>query len=796
MFKVLYPSLLVLLLLSQALWAGPIRVGVEINSPPLSFVDAQGQPTGFSAELLNAMEATGEIDLEIVPDYWTQHLRAFASGEIDVLANVTITEERRATMDFSISHAYVHGVIYYRKGTPRLTRTDQFAGKTIGTLIGSIAYTNAMTHGGWGATIIPYPSWQAALDATRKGETDAALFIRKPASWDEVNPGDLKWSFLDDVIHKYHFAVRQDDARTLEQLNAALATIRHNGTFDRIYAKWIGPLEPHPIRFADLRPYYLPGTLVLAGLLGLFYWQRRMVRRLARQTAALKESEERWKFALEGSGDGVWDWDARTGRVLRSKRWKEMLGYAEDEIGTGMNEWLDHVHPDDLPASKALHEAHERGETPSFAIEHRMRCKDGTWKWILNRGMVVQRDASGRPLRVIGTHTDLTARKQAENDRLILGKLESTGVLAGGIAHDFNNLLTAILLNLDMARFAHGDAAQMLPRIEAAGKAALAARSLTQQLITFAKGDSSVVRITDIGHLLKSSMPLVLSGSAVRGEVRVAPDLWTAEVDAGQLGQVVRNLVLNAREAMPRGGVVSVQADNVTLAAGAVGDLPAGNYLHIRVSDQGEGIAPENLQKIFDPYFSTKQRGAQKGMGLGLTICHSVVKRHRGALTVESTLGRGTTFHLHLPAAIEPPSARVDSNPPLPGAATVSRRILIMDDEAIMRDSLHGILGHLGHAVETTADGPEAIAAYTRATQEGRPFDVVILDLTIPGGMGGRETFEALRAVDPYVRAVVMSGYTDDRVMRDYRSLGFKAALPKPFAGHALEDILNQACSD
>lgn len=782
-----------LLCLCVAGAAKPVRIGVENNSPPLSYVDEAKQPAGFSAELLTAMEQTGSVDLEIVPNYWTNLLRQFEAGEIDALANVTITEARRATMDFSISHAYVHGLIYYPKGSPELRTTKDFPGKTIGTLVGSIGHFNAITHQGWGAKIIPYPSWQAALDATKAGTIDAALFIRSPASSGDADVAGLDWGFVDDVVHEYHIAVHKGDSRTLERINESLATIRANGTFDRIYAKWIGPLEPHPIRWADLKPYYLPSALILATIAGFIGWQRHMMRRLERQAAKLHDSEQRWSFALESSGDGVWDWDAKTGQVMRSRRWKEMLGYTEDEIGTSFEEWRDLVHPDDLPAVLAVRKDNHEGKSATINMEYRLRCKDGSWKWVRSRGMVVTRDAQGRPLRSIGTHTDLTASRQAEEDRLVLGKLESTGVLAGGIAHDFNNLLTAILLNLDLARYSKDSTEEMLARVMAAEKAALTARSLTQQLITFAQGGTSVVHITDIGRLITESIPLVLSGSNVRAELDVAPNLYPAEVDAGQIGQVLRNLVLNAREAMPAGGKVTLRAVNVSLGDGDVSGLEGGDYLQISVSDEGEGIAPDKLAKIFDPYFSTKQRGPQKGMGLGLTICHSVVLKHRGMITVESQLRKGATFHVYLPALKSRPPVREDSNPPLPTPARVARRILVMDDEPVIRETLTETLAQMGHVPAAVADGLAALESYQQALKSSHPFDLLILDLTIPGGMGGSATLEAIRVVNPTVRAIVMSGYTNDEVMRDYRKIGFRAALPKPFTSDILEAAINEA---
>lgn len=768
----------------------PIRIGVEIDSAPLSYVDADGNPAGFSAELLEAMVKTGGLDIEIVPGYWTNLLKEFEAGRIDVLANVTITDTRRQTMAFSISHAYVHGLIYYPEGNKPIRHTADLAGKTIGALKGSIAYQNAMAHDGWGAKIVPYASSEEALEATRRGECDASIFIRRIARTPWLEAHGMDWEFVDDIVHQYHFAVHKGDARTLEKLNEALATVRANGTFDRIYAKWIGPLEPHPIRWADLKPYYLPGGLVLLVIVGFILWQRHMMGRLAKQQKALRSSEERWKFAIEGAGDGVWDWTAQTDRVLLSKRWWEMLGYGAGMPDPDWNEWMEYVHPDDLPTARSIQKGSAAGEGDTFAFEHRLKCRNGSWKWVLSRGMVVSRDTSGQVQRVLGTHADLTDIKQIEENRLVLGKLESTGVLAGGIAHDFNNLLTAIILNLDLARYNHDSPTEMLSNVTAAEKAAMAARGLTQQLITFAKGGATVVGLSDIGKLLKESVPLMLSGSNVKMELSVPAGLWSAEVDEGQIGQVIRNLVLNAREAMPTGGVIAVTVENISIGEAAVRGLQVGDYLKLTVNDTGEGIAPEDMAKIFDPYFSTKQRGPQKGMGLGLTICHSIVQKHHGAMTVESELGRGTCFYVYLPASRDGIATKAESPPPFPKPAETPLRILVMDDEEIMRDTLGQILREMGHVVELHSKGESALVSYYDGLKNKKRWDLVLLDLTIPGGMGGRETFAAMRQIDPTVCAIVMTGYTNDEIMRNYASVGFHDALPKPFTADGLRSAI------
>ncbi len=783
--------LLAALGLTAAGAAAPLRIGVEFHAAPMSFIDDQGKPSGFTPELLAAMAATGLVEIEVVPNYWTNHLAALDAGKIDALANVVYRPNREPPMDYSVGHAWVHGVVYRRADHPPFHRIADFAGKKLGSLLGTVTYNHAADHPEWGATLHPYRGWDAALEATARGETDATLML-SPLSSQLTNQHNLKADFVDDIIYRYHFGVRPGDRATLARINEALAEVRHNGEFDRIYAKWIGPIEPHPIRLADLRPYFAPGAAVLLAVGLLIWWQRRMLDRQARSAEALRLSEERWKFAIEGSGDGLWDYDVPANQVLRSARWKEMLGYRADEIGTDMNEWRDRIHPDDLPAVMAAERALRDSHSGAIAVEHRLRCKDGSWKWVLIRGMVMSRDAEGRPLRIIGTHTDLTARKQAEEDRLVLGKLESTGVLAGGIAHDFNNLLTAILLNLELAQLNPADTVGLKRRLEGAQNAALSARNLTQQLITFARGDATLPRVVVISDLLRESVPLALTGSTVRGDIHIAPDLWPTEVDAGQIGQVIRNLVLNAREAMPDGGVVTLRAENTVVQTGDGRHLPAGSYLHITVSDHGEGIQPDVLPKIFDPYYSTKQRGPQRGMGLGLTICHAIIQKHNGAISVDSSPQAGTTFHVYLPAV---PQAAVAAHTPAGDrdlSGQPSARILVMDDEPAVQHSVALALEQMGHTVELTDNGRSAVEQHALARAAGQPFDVVLLDLTVPGGMGGREAVKAMRVLEPGVKAVVMSGYANDEVLHDSAAHGFDAVLKKPFDLMALRDTLER----
>lgn len=369
---------------------------------------------------------------------------------------------------------------------------------------------------------------------------------------------------------------------------------------------------------------------------------------------------------------------------------------------------------------------------------------------------------------------DVTDRKRLEEERLLRTKLEATGVLAAGIAHDFNNLLMVILASLELLEEPGEDPAR---HRAAAIQAALEARGLTQQFLTFAKGGRPVRKVLALAGVLQDAVTLALRGAPVACDFALPDDLWSVEGDATQLGRVVQNLVLNAREAMPSGGRIAIRAENVAEPAPAV---------RVTIVDSGRGIPADILPRVFDPYFSTKARGAQRGTGLGLTVCRAIVEQHGGTLTVESAVGVGTTAQIVLPATAATPAAPRPA--PIPQAGT--GRLLVMDDEEAVRIAVAALLRHLGYTVEVAAHGEEAVALYQAAQARGERFDVVLLDLTVRGGFGGLPTLQALRRLDPTVTAVMVSGYADDPVLADPARFGFHGALAKPYGIAALGELL------
>jgi len=387
---------------------------------------------------------------------------------------------------------------------------------------------------------------------------------------------------------------------------------------------------------------------------------------------------------------------------------------------------------------------------------------------------------------------DVTAEKKAEDENFKHEKLNSISLLAGGIAHDFNNMLTAILGNLSVARMNMAADDENAKKLLAAETAALQAKSLTQQLLTFSKGGVPSLEITTIDQVVEESAQFVLRGSNVKCEVKKEKGLWAVDADKGQISQVVNNLIINADQAMPSGGTITVKLRNCILRNAEVPGLKPGKYVCIEVADQGIGISPENMKRVFDPYFTTKD----DGNGLGLASSYSIVRSHFGAIRVESEVDRGTSFYVYLPKTTKhhetlPTNQKPDTKEP----DTIhkgSGRILVMDDMEAMMLVAGEILNALGYEVAFATNGEEAIEAYKKAKESGNPFDAVVFDLTVPGGMGGEEASNILIEYDPALIAIASSGYSTSNIMSDYKDSSFKTVVPKPYRIKEMSDALHQ----
>ncbi len=386
---------------------------------------------------------------------------------------------------------------------------------------------------------------------------------------------------------------------------------------------------------------------------------------------------------------------------------------------------------------------------------------------------------------ILATVRNITNRRRAEQELRKLQNLESIGLLAGGIAHDFNNILTSLFGNMSLAR-------EKLPGLHPAQKSLdnaenslSRATSLTRQLLTFAQGGDPVREDVSLKDLVKEITEFDLTGSKIRPVFSFSDDLYKANVDVGQIQQVVSNLVINASQATPNGGRLYISLENADSSENTEPDLKTGSYVRLVVQDEGTGIDRKYLDRIFDPYFTTKQ----KGSGLGLATVYSIIKKHGGKINVDSELGKGAKFTIYLPASKSLETQDISKPDFAKSKISKKAKILVMDDEGQILETVKEMLKLAGFSVETARDGGSAIELYINAGKAGEPFDLAIIDLTVPGGMGGKDAIKELAAIDPNVKAIVFSGYSTDPIIMNYEEYGFKGRLAKPFK---MQELLNE----
>ncbi len=517
------------------------------------------------------------------------------------------------------------------------------------------------------------------------------------------------------------------------------------------------------------------------------------IRKLVEKTLAAER--EQLAVTLSSIGDGVVTVD-REGKVLLLNVTAQKLTgcNSDDARGRSVADVLRIV---DEKSRRVLKDPVApiigKGDSIDFPDSYILIGKEGIERIVALSGAPI-RDHENIVMGAVVVFRDVTEKRKLEEELLTVRKLESVGTLAGGIAHDFNNLLAVILGNVSFAKMLIEKNSQAYQRLLDAETATMKGKDLTYRLLTFSRGGEPLRKVTSIDRIVEDSTSLSLSGSNVKASFSFPDDLRRVEIDEGQIRQVIHNIAVNAKEAMPEGGSITVTARNMTLGAESPIPLPEGDYVMISLTDSGAGISDEDLPRIFDPYFTTKEMGNVKGMGLGLAICFSIVKNHRGHIEAKSQVGSGTTIYVYLPAYREP--EKVVAIPTKTGKTGGPYRILYMDDEDDLRSIVGRMLNHSGHDVSFARDGAEAIEEYRKALALKKPFDVVIMDLTVPGGMGGVEAVRRLRDEDPDIRAIVASGYADDTIMNDFRAYGFRGAIAKPYELEALLRVIETVATD
>ena len=565
------------------------------------------------------------------------------------------------------------------------------------------------------------------------------------------------------------FVEEEDRGRTREALDSA-ARPPHTGYVENRVATAQGPRV-----FAWTFKGILDAHKQVAGIAGV----GRDITENERSKEALAAEKERLAVTLRSIGDGVITTDTEGRIFLMNKVAEELTGWAGDEAAgrsiTGVFD-IEGIGGDAMPEEAG-------GDEKEDSKRARLKSRGGKESWLIEYKRAPIREKNGKVVGKVLVFSDITEKRKLEEERLKRQKLESLGVLAGGIAHDFNNILTAIIGNISIAKLL-STKEKVRDRLEKAERASNRAKGLTRQLLTFSKGGGPVKKTVSIVDLVKESADFALSGAGVRCEYAMPEGIWHVEVDDGQISQVVQNLIINANQAMPMGGTITVKAENLALWSAGPLPLKPGRYVKVSVSDTGTGMQEDVLPRIFDPYFTTKRQGS----GLGLATAYSIMKKHGGYINAESKPGEGAVFNLYLPASDKKPADRIKKGE----ANSGRRRVLVLEDDDMVREVAAKMLLSLGYEIELSEDGAQTVDAYRRALKEGRPFDAVIMDLTIQGGMGGKECMGELVRINPDVVAIVSSGYSDEAVLSNYGDFSFKAVVSKPYRIEELGKVLRE----
>lgn len=768
--------LLLAVLAASPGWAAVVRVGVE-DYEPYSFVGPDGRITGFAVELMEEVAREQGLEIELVYKPWDELLRDIQAGRIDVLANIGYTEARTRFLDYSVQHARLLQGVVVRKELKNVTTVEELRSRRFAAAKNSLPYDWLVNHG-FGEGIVVTGDPRESLSVVNAGRADA-LVMSRPVATKYIRDGGMTNVVITNLAvpgldSSYHFAVRKGDAALLLKLNEGLVEVRESGEYDRLYEKWLGPLQARPLRFKDVRPYLPPFAVLVAIVVFALYRQRRLLRELARQAAALRESEDRYRRFFNEDLAGAFIFDPAGRIVACNPSFAAIFGFAGVEQAVASNVAELHLNP-------AAHTALLGQLRPAQPIRDReieMRRKDGRPVFVVAH-LIGSFDSQGALAEIKGYVIDNTEKRRLEEQLRQSQKMEAIGQLAGGVAHDFNNILTVIISQSSLALYTERLDASVRAALVEIHNAGQRAASLTRQLLAFSRKQiiQPVVCNLNVIALGMEKMLRSLIGEDIRFELSLAPDLGAVRADPGQLEQTLLNLAVNARDAMPHGGRLSIATANVDLTpaeAAHYGGLPAGAYVKLSVTDTGSGMDAETLAHIFDPFFTTK--GVGRGTGLGLASVYGIVRQHHGNIAVQSATGTGTVFTIHLPRLAEPaPPLRPAENPQLPARGAGS--LLVVEDNEIVRETVTLTLRSHGYEVSEAASGEEAMRL---AESRDQPFDLVLTDLVMPE-MNGRELSERLRRRWPDCRVMFMSGHTDDAV---FRRDSFHSGVPflqKPF---------------
>ncbi|ACM21569.1 periplasmic substrate-binding sensor histidine kinase response regulator, PBPb and PAS domain-containing [Geotalea daltonii FRC-32] len=776
-----------------------IRVVMDDNYPPFVFRDRDGRIKGIIIDQWRLWEKKTSTRAEISAMDWADAQRLMADGEFDVIDTMFRNEKRDKLYDFTKPYASIPVPIFFRSDISGIRDIQDLAGFAVGVKAGGNIIDVLRSHGI--NNLIQFNSYEAIVTAARDhkvnvftvDEPPAYYYLYKFGIWEQYRATKPLY------IGQFHRGVKKGNKELLQTVQFGFNRISKE-EYSEIEERWRGkPI----LGMKEMRFIRISGIAVMLVMLALVLWLwmlKRMVRqrtdalqkevqtRIGHETM-LRHSEESLRSLMDAMPVGLALSDSQGNNIYINKCFIERFGYSLGEITTKAA-WYARAYPDETYREKIVNTwkaAVAKAQSEQIGIppfESLITCKDGSVSHNIANTQLIQD-------RILIIYTDITEREKSRDELLKMQKLESLGILAGGIAHDFNNVLTGIMGNISLSRMLLDESHRATTTLKSAEKACQRASELAIQLLTFSKGSHPVKKTVSAGNIAKASASRVSDGFSVISVFNIPENLHPVEVDEGQIGQAFSNIAINAAQAMPEGGTFTVRAENVALDKANSMSLPAGDYVRFTFSDTGCGIPEEDLKKVFDPYFTTRAGGS----GLGLAAAHSIIGKHGGHIGVSSVVGKGTVFQVLLPASSNESPAHEEEGKMPAAPEKCNNSLLIMDDEEMIRDLATELLGALGYKVSTAADGKEAVAMYRDAQESGRPYSAVIMDLTVPGGMGGKEAARLILDAYPDARLIVSSGYSEDPVMAEYARFGFCAAMVKPYRAVDVMGVLDKVLS-
>ena len=756
-----------------------IRYGPNPYWPPGDYLE-NGEHKGIVSDYIKIFEQKLGITFQkVYYDDWESFYQGMMTGAFDLVGAVQETEERKKVFVFTEPFLTTRLAVLTRANRPAMSSLDDLNSMTVAGIRGysSLDYVKSKYPG---VKVIECDDDLTVLLKVSAGAADGAIVDYMIASYlvDKYSITNIQYSRELDFHWDLRFGINKEKSPLRSILDKVLRTIGPEERQD-IYHKWVSIKLEHKPSFVERHLKIIAGffSLILLFLLIVICFNRSLKKKVFSRTKELqksadqlRENKEYLQAVLDSAGDAVIVNDAETGQIIDvNQRMVDLYGYSyEEALQVNFGTLSQGAPPFSQAEALAWLRKAQLGGPQTF--EWLSRHKDGQTFW----GEVkISSAVIGNADRFVIAVRDITQRKQIEEQLAKAQKLEALGVLAGGIAHDFNNLLFAIFGNVELACTQLKEK-KVLKYLSISLNTIERARSLTQQLLTFAKGGAPIQKIAPLFPFVEETTQFALSGSNVSCSFEIPEDLWNCNYDRNQIGQVIDNLTINAQQAMPAGGQIHISAGNIIFAEGEHPLLAPGDYVRISIKDSGIGIPKELLSKIFDPFFSTKLTGH----GLGLATCFSILQRHNGCIDVDSEVGKGTVFHVYLPAEKETIQGEDQKNTQ---GYVGSGTILVMDDDDVIRQTMADMLVAMGYSVVCKKDGQEAVDFVSSAEASGYNIVGAIFDLTIPGGMGGKEAVSEIRKMNIAMPVFVISGYAEDPIMKNPEAYGFTASLSKPF---------------